>query len=83
MSVCTLRRFFYNDQLVDGGGITAVSKGAKFHSRLAYSPFVMWDCWEGREARGGAGGGGGSLRNNAEAQLAAALVAGEAEGVWS
>lgn len=68
-------RFFYDGQLLDGAGISAVSKGARFHSKLAFRPFVMWDCREGRE-RGAAAGAGGSLRNIAEAQMAATLVAG-------
>lgn len=70
--VIVMCRFFYDGQLLDGDGIDATSKGAPFHSKLAYRPFVMWDCRDGRER----GGAGGSLRNGAEAQLAATLVAG-------
>jgi hypothetical protein len=69
-------RFFYLGKLLDGSGINAVSKGAPFHSKLAYGPMVVWDCQEGRE-RGGGARGGGSLQNPAEAELAATLVAGE------
>lgn len=56
-----------------------MSKGAPFHAQLAFGPMVVWDCQEGRERGGGGGGGGrgGSLVNQAEAQLAATLVAGE------
>lgn len=68
-------RFFYQGKLLDGSGINAVSKGAPFHSKLAFGPMVVWDCQEGRE-RGGGSRGGGSLQNPAEAELAATLVAG-------
>lgn len=68
-------RFFYQGKLLDGAGINAVSKGAPFHSKLAFGPMVVWDCQEGRE-RGGGARGGGSLQNPAEAELAATLVAG-------
>lgn len=79
-------RFFYDGQLLNGGGITAASKGAAFHQRLPFKPFVVWDCREGREGRergsaragtAGAARAGGSLCNAAEAQLAASLVHGE------
>jgi hypothetical protein len=33
-------RFFYEGQLLNGVGIDAASKGAPFHKRLAYQPFV-------------------------------------------
>lgn len=69
-------RFFYQGKLLDGAGVNAVSKGAPFHSKLAFGPMVVWDCQEGRE-RGGGARGGGSLQNPAEAELAATLVAGE------
>lgn len=69
-------RFFYQGKLLDGAGINAVSKGAPFHSKLAFGPMVVWDCQEGRE-RGGGASGVGSLQNPAEAELAATLVAGE------
>lgn len=61
--------------MLDGSGINTVSKGAPWHSKLAFGPMVVWDCQEGRE-RGGGSRGGGSLQNPAEAELAATLVAG-------
>jgi len=67
--------WFYSGLLQDGAGVTAATRGASFHRNPSQGPFVVWDCADGRE-RGG--GGGGSLRNDAEARLAAALVA----GVW-
>jgi hypothetical protein len=33
-------RFFYEGQLLNGAGIDADSKGAPFHRRLAFKPFV-------------------------------------------
>lgn len=66
-------RFFYQSKLLDGAGVDAVSKGAPFHSKLAFSPLVVWDCQEGRESGGGRGG---SMQNPSEAELAATLVAG-------
>lgn len=74
-------RFFYQGALLNGAGVDEVTKGAPFHARLALGPLVVWDCQEGRERGGGGGGpgGGGSLRNPAEAQLAATLVAGASE----
>jgi hypothetical protein len=41
----------------------------------ALPPQVVWDCREGRE-RSGSSHAGGSLRNSAEANLAASLVHG-------
>lgn len=66
-------RFFYQSKLLDGAGVDAVSKGAPFHSKLAFGPLVVWDCQEGRESSGGRGG---SMQNPGEAELAATLVAG-------
>jgi superfamily I DNA and/or RNA helicase len=71
-------RWFYSGRLLDGAGVDATSRGAPFHASPWRGPLVVWDCADGRE-RGG-GGGGGSLRNDAEARLAAALIAGEARG---
>lgn len=78
-------RFFYDGELADGAGVDAASRGAPWHGRLAFAPMCVWDCQEGRERSGG-GGRGGSLRNVAEAQLAATLIAGawpqQACGGW-
>jgi hypothetical protein len=64
--------YLYDGQLRDGAGITPASRAAPCHALPLLGPLVVWDVAHGRERPGG----GGSLRNGAEAELAAALYAG-------
>jgi superfamily I DNA and/or RNA helicase len=67
--------FFYEGRLANSDSVKAGSHAAPFHSHPCFTPFTLLDCQQGSE-RGGGLGRGGSLRNDAEAALAAALVAG-------
>lgn len=66
-------QYFYDGKLVDGESISPDRCAAAFHSKPCFPPFAFFDCHEGREQ---GAGGGGSLRNRAEAELAAVLCRG-------
>jgi len=63
---------FYQGRLVDAAQVLSRPPCAFYHEPLL-KPYAVFDVAAGREMRGGGGRGGPSLRNEAEAEMAAAL----------
>ncbi|GMH33013.1 hypothetical protein BSKO_00847 [Bryopsis sp. KO-2023] len=66
-------KYFYRDRLIDGSGISEETRRAPFHDKRCFSPFVFFDCAQGRENRGHRNRG--SIENPMEADLVAMLFA--------
>ena len=67
-------RYFYNDLLTDGEGVTVMSRGTQYHVNRCFRPMVVFDCADGSETRSRRSRG--SMENQLEADLVVTLLSG-------